>query len=153
MSDQPKKYQKPSDQELQRKLSPLQYEVTQKEGTERPFENEFCDNKRDGIYVDIVSGEPLFSSIDKFDSGSGWPSFTKPLDEKNVTTKTDTKHFMVRTEVRSANADSHLGHLFPDGPQPTGLRYYMNSASMRFIPKEDLEKEGYGDYAKLFNKP
>jgi peptide methionine sulfoxide reductase msrA/msrB len=131
-------------------LTPLQYEVTQKEGTEPPFRNQYCDNHKDGIYVDVVSGEPLFSSRDKFESGTGWPSFTRPLAPENVVEKTDRKLFMSRTEVRSKHADSHLGHVFDDGPAPTGLRYCMNSASMRFIPVEDLEKEGYGEYRKLF---
>ncbi|MBH48569.1 MAG: peptide-methionine (R)-S-oxide reductase [Halobacteriovorax sp.] len=132
------------------KLTPMQYKVTQEDGTERPFDNEYWDNKREGIYVDIVSGEPLFSSIDKYKSGTGWPSFTKPIKEDALVTKTDRKFFMKRTEVRSKLADSHLGHVFEDGPAPTGLRYCMNSASMRFIPKEELEKEGYGEFASLF---
>ena len=143
-------FRKPSDDELKKTLTPLQYKVTQHEGTERPFQNEYWDNHEAGIYVDVVSGEPLFSSLDKFDSGTGWPSFTKPLEPENVTTKTDRSLFMERTEVRSANADSHLGHLFDDGPKPTGLRYCMNSASMRFIPVAKLADEGYGQYLPLF---
>jgi len=143
-------YKKLSDAELRQRLSPLQYDVTQHEGTERPFSNEYWNNKKAGIYVDVVSGEPLFSSLDKYDSGTGWPSFTTPLEPENVSTHTDYKLFMARTEVRSKHAHSHLGHLFDDGPAPSGLRYCMNSASMRFIPVEQLEEEGYGQYLSLF---
>jgi methionine-R-sulfoxide reductase len=143
-------FKKPSDAELKQKLNPLQYQVTQHEGTERPFQNEYWNNHEPGIYVDVVSGEPLFSSLDKYDSGTGWPSFTKPLVPENVKTKTDRSLFMERTEVRSAHADSHLGHLFDDGPKPTGQRYCMNSASMRFIPASKLVEEGYAEFARLF---
>jgi methionine-R-sulfoxide reductase len=143
-------FRKPGDQELRKRLSPIQYQVTQHEGTEAPFRNEYWDNHKHGIYVDVVSGEPLFSSLDKYDSGTGWPSFTRPIEDGHVTTRTDSKLFMERTEVRSAEADSHLGHVFDDGPGPDGLRYCMNSASMRFIPVDRLEAEGYGRFLPLF---
>ncbi|OGP94798.1 MAG: peptide-methionine (R)-S-oxide reductase [Deltaproteobacteria bacterium RBG_16_54_18] len=147
-----KAYTKPDAATLQKSLTPIRYKVTQQSGTEPPFQNEYWDNKREGIYVDVVSGEPLFSSLDKFDSGTGWPSFTRPLEPDNITEKKDESLFMSRTEVRSKHGDSHLGHVFPDGPKPTGLRFCMNSAAMQFIPKEDLEKEGYGEYLKLFDR-
>ena len=137
---------KPSDEQLRKQLNPVQYEVTQCSATEPPFRNEFWNHHEPGIYVDVVSGEPLFSSLDKFDSGTGWPSFVRPLEEANVTEHTDSSHGMERVEVRSTGGDSHLGHLFPDGPRPTGLRYCINSASLRFIHRDDMEAEGYGAY-------
>ena len=145
-------FRKPSDEELKKRLTPLQYQVTQKEGTERAFANEYWNNHEKGIYVDVVSGEPLFSSLDKYESGTGWPSFTKPLEKSNVKTGTDYKLGLPRTEVRSVHADSHLGHVFDDGPPPAGLRYCMNSAAMRFIPVEKLAAEGYAQYVPLFQK-
>lgn len=145
-------FTKPDDAALRKTLTPLQYKVTQKEGTEPAYNNEYWDNKKEGIYVDIVSGEPLFSSLDKYDSGTGWPSFTRPLEPGNIVLRDDWSFFTKRTEVRSRLGDSHLGHVFDDGPKPTGLRYCMNSAALRFIPKEGLEKAGYGQYLKLFEK-
>jgi len=153
VTTKPQDLTKMSKEELRKKLTPLQYQVTCEAGTEPPFRNEYWDNHAPGIYVDVISGEPLFASVHKFDSGTGWPSFYQPLKKEAVVEKKDIAHGMVRTEARGAKSDAHLGHVFDDGPKPTGLRYCMNSASMRFVPKEKLQELGYGEFLPLFDKP